>query len=579
MIGLSPDKTQLLDCDSPILVLGGPGSGKTTIALLKAGRDIRRGILKTGQRILFLSFARATIARVEQQAGKVISGLERDRLEINTYHGFAWSLLRSHGYLLKGGNRIRLLPPPEAGSRLATFSGDEARLTEKRRLFQDERLLHFDLFAEMSADLLARSRVLSALISGAYPIVILDEFQDTNSDEWKLIQQLGRRSRLIALADADQRIYEFRGADPKRIGEFTQAYSPRSFDFGSENHRSNGTDIAAFGNDLLAATNRGKTYCDVTVTRYQVLKGNGLHCDLKLAVVASRQRLIASSRDNWSVAVLVPTGQLMLDVSAYLDSEQVFKTGRRLPSVSHEVALETAGPALAAVIIAGVLEGGSTSMEVAHRLIVDLCNHLKGRKGNEPPSQQQLNLADAMGGYADSGAIRGPKRKALADECLRIGTNRLAARLSGDPGEDWLTVRRLFETAVADALTQVGIDAKYLRLLHKGAVFRSRLGELWRTTAGYVGASSAVRDALLQEHFSTSTKEWRGVHVMTIHKSKGKEFDEVIVYEGSHQGRIVRANASERDIAQARLALRVAVTRAMKRATILTPKNDVCGFL
>jgi len=579
MIGLSPDKTQLLDCDSPILVLGGPGSGKTTIALLKAGRDIRRGILKTGQRILFLSFARATIARVEQQTGKVISGLERDRLEINTYHGFAWNLLRSHGYLLKGGNRIRLLPPPEAGSRLATFTGDEARLTEKWRLFQDERLLHFDLFAEMSADLLARSLVLSALISGAYPIVILDEFQDTNSDEWKLIQQLGRRSRLIALADADQRIYEFRGADPKRIGEFTQAYSPRSFDFGSENHRSNGTDIAAFGNDLLAATNQGKTYRDVTVTRYQVLKGNGLHCDLKLAVVASRQRLIASSRDNWSVAVLVPTGQLMLDVSAYLDSEQVFKTGRRLPSVSHEVALETAGPALAAVIIAGVLEGGSTSMEVAHRLIVDLCNHLKGRKGNEPPSQQQLNLADAMGGYAGSGVIRGPKRKALADECLRIGTNRLATRLSGDPREDWLTVRRLFETAVADALTQVGIDAKYLQLLHKGAVFRSRLGELWRTTAGYVGAASAVRDALLQEHFSTSTKEWRGVHVMTIHKSKGKEFDEVIVYEGSHQGRIVRTNASERDIAQARLALRVAVTRAMKRATILTPKNDVCGFL
>lgn len=66
---------------------------------------------------------------------------------------------------------------------------------------------------------------------------------------------------------------------------------------------------------------------------------------------------------------------------------------------------------------------------------------------------------------------------------------------------------------------------------------------------------------------------------MTIHKSKGKEFDEVIIYEGSHQGRIVRASASEREIAQARLTLRVAVTRAMKRATILTPKNNVCVFL
>lgn len=579
MIDLRPDKIQLLACDSPILVLGGPGSGKTTIALLKAGRDIRRGILKTGQRILFLSFARATIARVEQQAGKVISGLERDRMEINTYHGFAWNLLRSHGYLLKGGNRIRLLPPPEAGARLATFSGDQARAAEKRRLFHDEDLLHFDLFAETSTDLLARSQVLGALISDAYPIVILDEFQDTNSDEWRLIQQLGRRSRLIALADAEQRIYEFRGADPKRIGEFIKAYSPRSFDFGSENHRSNGRDITAFGNDLLAEHNRGKTYRDVTVTQYQVLRGNGLHCDLKLAVVKSRKRLVVSSPDNWSVAVLVPTRQLMLDVSAYLDSEQVFKNGRRFPSVGHEVALETAGPALAAVIIAGVLEGGSTSIEVAHRLIVDLCNHLKGRKGDEPPSQQQLNLADAMEGYASSGVIRGPKRKALADECLSIGTNRLAVRLSGDPEKDWLTVRRLFETALDDALTQVGKDAKYLRLLHRGATLRARLGEIWRANSSYRGSADAVREALLQEHFAASTKDWRGVHVMTIHKSKGKEFEEVIIYEDSHQGRIARVNANERELAQARLTLRVGVTRARQRATILTPRHDPCPFL
>jgi DNA helicase-2/ATP-dependent DNA helicase PcrA len=269
----------------------------------------------------------------------------------------------------------------------------------------------------------------------------------------------------------------------------------------------------------------------------------------------------------------------MLDVSAYLDSEQVFKNGRGLPSVGHEVALETAGPALAAVIIAGVLEGGSTSIEIAHRLIVDLCNHLKGRKGNEPPSQQQLNLADAIGDYANSGVIRGPKRKALVDECLSIGTARLAARFSGDPGEDWLTVRRLFENALDEALTQVGLDAKYLRLLHRGAMLRAKLGEIWRTNGNYLGSTDAVREALLQEHFAASIKDWRGVHVMTIHKSKGKEFEEVIIYEDSHQGRIARVNANEREFAQARLALRVGVTRAKKRATILTPQHDPCPFL
>ena len=155
----------------------------------------------------------------------------------------------------------------------------------------------------------------------------------------------------------------------------------------------------------------------------------------------------------------------------------------------------------------------------------------------------------------------------------------LSLQLLGDPWEDWRAVRKLLTDSGTDVLQQVTEDAKYLRLLHKGAALRARLGELWRTTGSYRGAASAVRDALLQEHFSASIKEWRGVHVMTIHKSKGKEFDEVIIYEGSHQGRIVRANASERDVAQARLALRVAVTRAMKRATILTPKNDACRFL
>ena len=66
---------------------------------------------------------------------------------------------------------------------------------------------------------------------------------------------------------------------------------------------------------------------------------------------------------------------------------------------------------------------------------------------------------------------------------------------------------------------------------------------------------------------------------MTIHKAKGKEFDEVIVFEGAHVGRLVRDNASDRDIEQARLALRVAVTRARSRTTVLTPKWQVSSLL
>src|SRR5882762_603224 len=102
---LSDAKKELLRTQGHILTLGGPGAGKTTIALLKARTVIESG-LKKGQKVLFLSFARSTISRIDQQSKKIITKDIRKHLEINTYHGFTWGLLRSHGYLLNGGIRL-----------------------------------------------------------------------------------------------------------------------------------------------------------------------------------------------------------------------------------------------------------------------------------------------------------------------------------------------------------------------------------------------------------------------------------------------------------------------------------------
>lgn len=68
----SPELTEFLDTQGHALVLGGPGAGKTTAALLKARRESEAGQLTPGQRILFLSFARATVARVTERAAGLI---------------------------------------------------------------------------------------------------------------------------------------------------------------------------------------------------------------------------------------------------------------------------------------------------------------------------------------------------------------------------------------------------------------------------------------------------------------------------------------------------------------------------
>jgi DNA helicase-2/ATP-dependent DNA helicase PcrA len=571
VINLCPQRQQLLDTDVHLLILGGPGSGKTTIALAKAARIIERSQIARDQTVLFLSFARATVARIAQQMQAQVSKTARAQIEINTYHGFTWNLIRSHGYLITGKKSLRLLPPPAAAARMAGIAV-EGRTAEQRRLLDSEGMLAFDLFAPLAAELVERSDRIARLLASSYPVIIVDEFQDTNAEEWKLIKSLGKYCRLIALGDPEQRIYEFRGADPARIGEYVKAFAPAVFDFGTENNRSNGTDIIVFGNDLLTGANQGKAYTNVKVSRYNYDGGEALSC-IKYAILAAINRLKGVSENGWSLAVLVNSKRFMLDVSSYLSS-----ASERLNSIYHEALIDPEGPALTAVLIAGLLEGAANQETLTTIIMRDLIEHMRGHNGGNA-NQADLKLAAAMEEFLRSGKIRGSARTMLLNEVRAIASQRQALSLHGDPEADWLAVRRLLSTAMHPKLQAVAEDAKFLRLLNRGAVLRAGLAEQWRRSGSYEGARGLIEAALLQEHFSASTRTWEGVHLMTIHKSKGKEFDEVIVLEGARIGRLLRENASDRDTDQARLTLRVAATRARTRATILTPKWASCPLL
>jgi DNA helicase II / ATP-dependent DNA helicase PcrA len=178
-----------------------------------------------------------------------------------------------------------------------------------------------------------------------------------------------------------------------------------------------------------------------------------------------------------------------------------------------------------------------------------------------------MNLAGAISTYMFTGMVRGNSRELVVKECQRIAGERAGLKLSGNPEADWSGVRELIAASSATQVARVAEDARFLRLLHRGSALRTALSGLWRAPGDYVGAETALRDALLQGHFVAAQKEWRGLHVMTIHKAKGKQFDEVVIYEGTFSGRIVAANADPKRIGQSRLALRVAVTRAIRRAT------------
>jgi len=77
---------------------------------------------------------------------------------------------------------------------------------------------------------------------------------------------------------------------------------------------------------------------------------------LKLTILAESKTLRESNKPDWSLAVLVPTKQLMLDISACLATEQKFASGKHLGVVPHDVAFDASGPSLAANLIGRLLD-------------------------------------------------------------------------------------------------------------------------------------------------------------------------------------------------------------------------------
>jgi ATP-dependent DNA helicase UvrD/PcrA len=601
LFDLSDKKKGILAHDGHLLVKGGPGSGKTTISILKADMLVSAA-LRPGQKVLFLSFARATVARVVEALDSHSQNRTRtrSRVDVDTYHAFFWRLLKTHGYLLGLPRQLEILAPPAQAIALSTIRHEfgpvkkltEARRTERskretaelQRLAFEEGKVCFDMFADMVAQILTGSMKIRRLVSSAYPVVILDEFQDTNAGQWLVVQQLGIDSTLIALADEEQRIYDFIGADPERLNQFKERFNPVDFDLGNENHRSSGTDIIRFGDDLLRGKFSGE-YHGMALHQFPANQNQAMAA-LKGQVLQARKRLIDKKTRDWSLAVLVPTKQLMREVSDALRGAQP-----SMPAIDHRAAIDMAGAILAAEIIAYLLQprrtddfGGFVSL---------LCNFYRGRGGDDPSSTdivQSLAIDRALRKACEA-AKKGKEPPANSIiRPIRAGYEQCdALKPSGNPDKDWLAIRDALVACGCTRLAEVGEEARNVRLLDRGTQLREALSLDWRNNDAYSNALEIVRQAFVQEHFATSSRRESGIVVMNMHKAKGKQFDEVIIFEGWpryanaqivwNPHRIVPGNATGDHLTHAKYNFRVSVTRAKVQTTIMTPKVDPCILL
>lgn len=247
----------------PLLVLAGPGSGKTLVLTMRIARLLLESPEKHF-RILGLTFTNKAAAEMRSRVLSFVPNNE-DRFLLTTFHSFAADILRQHGShlglqpdfvilnqeedraaVLKDAIRalhgrhsdigdddikylptidqllsrcvtedqvVELVPKPELAQKLT------ALYAEYRQQLLKHNRLDFASLLFSAEQLLRQKPMIARQLRITYAYVCVDEFQDTNLAQYRLLRALvgdGFRN-LFVVADDDQIIYQWNGASPERL--------------------------------------------------------------------------------------------------------------------------------------------------------------------------------------------------------------------------------------------------------------------------------------------------------------------------------------------------------------------------
>lgn len=170
------------------MVLGGAGTGKTTVAAAATQKilDHAAGSCAGPRRALFLSFSRPAVHQIVVRTSGTL-GPHADFVEITTFHAFAWHLIRRWGGAI-GLPDPKLISPSEA------------------KLFGAPSGIAYDDLLPLAVKLLDIPAIHRHL-QRRWAVIVSDEFQDTNDDQFDLIMRLRGQARLVLLGDLNQCIY------------------------------------------------------------------------------------------------------------------------------------------------------------------------------------------------------------------------------------------------------------------------------------------------------------------------------------------------------------------------------------
>src|SRR6476659_4110728 len=276
----------VLTTEGPVLVIAGAGSGKTRVLTRRIAHLLAAVGAKPSE-ILAITFTNKAAAEMRDRVADLVGPPSRG-CWVMTFHAACGRILRREaerlGYrsnftIYDSADQIRLtkqcleelerdpkrftprgihsqisnaknqlIGPAEYGSRVSSFYDQTvADVYElyQRKLFASN-AVDFDDLLMLTVQVLERFPEARERWQKAFRYILVDEYQDTNHAQYRLLQLLAEKHRNVcAVGDPDQSIYAFRGADIRNILEFERDFGETKTIALEQNYRSTNTILQA----------------------------------------------------------------------------------------------------------------------------------------------------------------------------------------------------------------------------------------------------------------------------------------------------------------------------------------------
>jgi DNA helicase-2/ATP-dependent DNA helicase PcrA len=564
------------------LIIGAPGVGKTFFGCQLAECEVGTGriVKKPYQKVLFLTFSRNAVARIRQivQTDSTngskrkeptfgLNGGQEDHIRIETFAGFFWWLTESYGRYSDGGSHLRpwLLGPRRVGGEYVPdghigYTFDEIHSTALS-------ILQIKAVQELVADL--------------YPLIIIDEHQDIDDQLHEVIILLSRGSHIVLLRGPGQCIYgSMKQFDPEKILVRTsKELHPETFPIsalGGERQRccpEISDYIAQYDSEETCRYDGKRTRLKLVNPRTRNGHPNDLevHAALMIRDIRSYVRSL-TSESRLSFAVLASTNSGVADLHKKLvtgsDSYKLSRT--RADLSTDDLKILGYGRLVFSLL---------SSHWVAHRRPeVDV-----GIVASEIASL----AADA---YKTTAAATPSVYLPFAKILMEIVTKQKKPKKGDDPADklliDLAKVNVLLRAAKKD-FSKHGIpktvpstpftkeDSSLLAYLADHLVRLVRLPLHNSGTIDVLNARRAFESSMQQRIIFEKLGISTNLEVMTIHKSKGREFDGVVLVLENNRKALWRAESRTVD-SEVKDLYRVAISRA-RHVLGIVAFNDAAG--